>query len=239
MNISLHNICMQFGPQEVLKRIDFHDEVSTLAIIGPSGGGKSTLLRILGGLLKPTDGQGEVGGRPIQDSAAYRKTLGFVFQQNGLLKHKTALENITMPLLQVHGFSKEEASKRARGLLERFGLSNEAEKYPHALSGGQCQRIQIARAIAPSPDLILLDEPTSALDPEYTIEVLDMVLALVKEGVRFIIVTHEMGFARRACEKTMFLGEGRILEYGESESLFENPKSEALKRFLNKLLEWS
>ncbi len=123
--------------------------------------------------------------------------------------------------------------------MSRFGLSKEAGKYPNALSGGQSQRIAIARAIAPSPSLILLDEPTSALDPEYTVEVLNMVEELSKEKIRFIIVTHEMGFARHACEKTMFLGEGRILEYGRSSELFSEPKTEALKRFLERLLEWS
>ena len=230
---------MCFGSQKVLDDISFDDEISTLAVIGPSGGGKSTLLRILGGLISPVSGSGRMGELTIAADAEYRRKVGFVFQQNGLLKHKTALENITLPLTKVHGLSEEEAKEKALALLSRFGLSKEAGKYPNALSGGQSQRIAIARAIAPSPSLILLDEPTSALDPEYTVEVLNMVEELSKEKIRFIIVTHEMGFARHACEKTMFLGEGRILEYGRSSELFSEPKTEALKRFLERLLEWS
>lgn len=237
--VVLEGITMCFGAQMVLDHISFDDRVTTLAVIGPSGGGKSTLLRILGGLISPVSGTGRVGGIPIAANAEYRRKVGFVFQQNGLLKHKTALENITLPLTKVHGLSEEKARQKAMDLLERFGLSREAEKYPNELSGGQSQRIAIARAIAPSPSLILLDEPTSALDPEYTVEVLNMVEELSREKIRFIIVTHEMGFARHACEKTLFLGEGRILEYGTSSELFSAPKTEALQRFLERLLEWS
>ena len=238
LQLELKGITMTFGTQEVLKGIDLSDGISTLAVIGPSGGGKSTLLRIIGGLLSPTAGEGFVGGERIRDHADYRKRLGFVFQQNGLLKHKSALENICLPLVKVHGFSREEAGEKAMALLRRFGLEQEADKRPNALSGGQSQRIAIARAIAPNPALVLLDEPTSALDPEYTIEVLNMVRELEQEGMRFIIVTHEMGFARTACEKTLFLGEGRILEYGVSRDIFSSPRTESLKRFLEKLLEW-
>ncbi len=239
VRLELEHLSMSFGSQRVLEDISFSDSVSTLAVIGPSGGGKSTMLRILGGLLKPTAGGGSIGGAAISCTAAYRRELGFVFQQNGLLKHKSALENICLPLVKVHGYTKEKARERAMELLTRFGLEGEAEKMPHALSGGQSQRIAIARAIAPSPRLVLLDEPTSALDPEYTVEVLNMIKELEFSGMRFVIVTHEMGFARSLCKKTMFLGEGRILEYGESRELFSNPKTDALGRFLEKLLEWS
>ncbi len=239
MRVELHSITMRFGSETVLDRISFDDTVTTLAIIGPSGGGKSTLLRILGGLLPPTEGKGFVGELQIADTAAYRRSLGYVFQQNGLLKHKTALENITLPLIKVHGFKKEEANEKALSLLSRFGLEAWADRYPHELSGGQSQRIAIARALAPNPGLILLDEPTSALDPEYTVEVLNMVGELSRENVRFIIVTHEMGFARYACEKTLFLGKGKILEYGNSKDIFSNPSTDEMQKFLKKLLEWS
>ena len=243
MRIKLNKLTKQFGNHMVLNHIDFEDDFTTLAIIGSSGGGKSTLLRILGGLLEPTSGQAMLDGRASNGNRAdhllYRRQLGYVFQQNGLLKHLTALENITMPLIKVHGYSKEEAGKRANQLLSRFGLENEADKYPFALSGGQSQRISIARAIAPNPSLLLLDEPTSALDPEYTIEVLNMIQELKEEGRNFIIVTHEMGFARKACEKTMFLHDGKIMEYGHSDHLFASPQSPVLKKFLATLLEWN
>lgn len=243
MKIKLDKLTKQFGEHLVLDHIDYEDEFTTLAIIGSSGGGKSTLLRILGSLLKPSSGKAMLDGRSSQGKNAeeldYRRQLGFVFQQNGLLKHLTAIENITMPLIKVHGYNKPDATKRANDLLTRFGLTNEAEKYPYALSGGQSQRIAIARAIAPNPSLLLLDEPTSALDPEYTIEVLNMIQELKDEGRNFIIVTHEMGFARKACEKTMFLSEGKILEYGYSDELFASPQSPALRKFLATLLEWN
>lgn len=243
MRIKMEQLTKVFGRHTVLDRVDFEDDFSTLAVIGSSGGGKSTLLRILGGLIPPTSGHVMLDGKSpagkTADQLAYRRQLGFVFQQNGLLKHLTAMENITMPLIKVHGYGKDEAEKRAADLLNRFGLEKERDKYPYALSGGQSQRIAIARAIAPNPVLLLLDEPTSALDPEYTIEVLNMIQELKEEGRNFIIVTHEMGFARKACEKTMFLHEGKIAEYGFSDSLFASPGTEALKKFLATLLEWN
>ena len=243
MRIKLDRLTKAFGDHMVLDHIDFEDDFSTLAVIGSSGGGKSTLLRILAGLIPPTSGHAMLDGKsPVgktADQLAYRRQLGFVFQQNGLLKHLTAIENITMPLIKVHGLGKAEAEKRAKDLLIRFGLEKERDKYPYALSGGQSQRIAIARAIAPNPVLLLLDEPTSALDPEYTVEVLDMIRELKEEGRNFIIVTHEMGFARKACEKTMFLHEGRISEYGLSDRLFASPATDSLKKFLATLLEWN
>ena len=223
--------------------MDFEDEVQTLAIIGPSGGGKSTLLRILGGLIAPTGGRLWIDGEEIiQNEAAllqYRKKIGFVFQQGGLFRHMSARDNIAIPLEQVHGFDRAASCERAMELLERFGLKDDAEKKPAALSGGQQQRVAIARAVAARPKLLLLDEPTSALDPEYTTEVLDVIRELKEEGMRFIIVTHEMGFARHACDKAAFLCEGSLMEYGESAQLFARPQTEQLKRFLGKLLEWN
>lgn len=244
MKIEFQNLSKQFETGRlVLQPMDFYDEVHTLAVIGPSGGGKSTLLRIIGGLIAPTTGTLRVNGEEVGTNEGsllkYRRKLGFVFQQGGLFRHMNARTNITVPLEQVHGFSHEEACERAMELLTRFGLENDWKKKPAELSGGQQQRVAIARAIAAKPRLLLLDEPTSALDPEYTTEVLDIIHELKKEGMDFIIVTHEMGFARHACDKAAFLCEGTLMEYGESEQIFTSPKTEQLRQFLGKLLEWN
>lgn len=244
MKIELQGLTKQYDKEHiVLKPMDFSDDIHTLAVIGPSSGGKSTLLRILGGLLSPTAGRVSIGGEelPADENALqkYRRRLGFVFQQGGLFLHLSAKENITLPLQKVHGYTRQEAEKRAEELLERFGLGADGKKKPGALSGGQKQRVAIARAVAARPELLLLDEPTSALDPEYTNEVLDVIHELKNEGMDFVIVTHEMGFARHACEKIAFLCEGSLLEYGDSASLFANPETEQLRRFLSRLLEWN
>ena len=243
MLISLDHLCKSFDGVEVLRDITFDEEVSALAIIGPSGGGKSTLLRIIGGLEAPTSGTMAVDGSPVSfDEAslrAYRATLGFVFQDGGLFHHMTALENVALPLRMVHGASSDEADDRARELLARLGLEDSLAKRPAQLSGGQKQRVAIARALAARPRLLLLDEPTSALDPEFTTEVLDVVRDLAEAGTRFIIVTHEMGFARRACDHVAFLYGGRLLEYGAAARLFDHPETPELTRFLSRLLEWS
>lgn len=243
MNIKLNGICKSFNGTHVLRNITFDEEVKALAIIGPSGGGKSTLLRILGGLLAPDSGTLAVDGAQVdfseQGLLAYRKKLGFVFQDGGLFHHLTAHENIALLLRAVHGMTEEEAAARANDLLVRLGLADAADRRPARLSGGQKQRVAIARAIAAGPELLLLDEPTSALDPEYTTEVLDVINGLKQEGTRFIIVTHEMGFARKACDHAAFLYDGRLAEYGESECMFTDPSTPELKRFLGRLLEWS
>lgn len=227
----------------VLNHISFSDDVTSLAIIGPSGGGKSTFLRILGGLLPMDSGELTVDGDRVSGNEKelidYRRKIGFVFQKSGLFHHLTGRENIVLPLMKVHGLSESEANERADELLKRFGLYDDADKRPSALSGGQQQRIAIARAIAPNPKLLLLDEPTSALDPEYTVEVLNMIEDLKESGIRFIIVTHEMGFARNACDKVAFLYDGKLLEYGDSKETFTDPKTAELKRFLGRLLEWT
>ncbi len=245
MRIKLTDLNKTFSSNEkvILRNVNLDDEVTSLAIIGPSGGGKSTLLRIIGGLLSPDSGSINVDGTEVhQDNRSliqYRREIGFVFQQGGLFHHMTGRENIVRPLVAVHGYSEEEAGKRADELLERFGLAEDGHKLPAALSGGQRQRIAIARAIAPNPKLLLLDEPTSALDPEYTTEVLNMVSELRKSGIRFIIVTHEMGFARKACDKVAFLYGGSIAEYGESEKVFANPEAPEFKNFLGKMFIWN
>lgn len=242
MHVRLDNIDKSFGDVAVLKQVSLSDRIDKLAIIGPSGGGKTTLLRIIGGLLVPSAGRVFVDGEEVEYSeeklCGYRAQLGYVFQQGGLFHHMSARKNIALPLQVVHGVGEEEALERAQQLLDRFGLNQEGDKLPLQLSGGQQQRAAIARAIAASPKLVLLDEPTSALDPEYTNEVLDVINDLGQAGIRFIIVTHEMGFARHACDKIAFLCEGRLLEYGTSTELFESPSTPELQRFLGKLLEW-
>jgi polar amino acid transport system ATP-binding protein len=242
MRVSLEKLGKEFDGVPVLRELCFDADISTLAIIGPSGSGKSTLLRIIGGLLPPSRGTVRVDGRPLifEEKAliSHRTQLGFVFQRGGLFHHLSARENIALPLQVVHGMSTQAAHQRADALLERFGLNAEREKRPVQLSGGQQQRVAIARAVAPQPRLLLLDEPTSALDPEYTNEVLDLIRDLKDDGVRFIIVTHEMGFARRACDKLAFLHQGSLLEYGPSAQLFNKPQTPELQHFLSRLLEW-
>ena len=244
MKIKFQALSKQFGDGRfIINEMDYDDDIHTLAIIGSSGSGKSTLLRMLGGLLTPTSGTIWIDGQEIEQTdaalTAYRKQIGFVFQQGGLFRHMSALDNIAIPLVKVHGYDKTQANDRALELLKRFGLENEAHKKPSELSGGQQQRVAIARAIAPKPKLLLLDEPTSALDPEYTNEVLDIVNELQKEGMDFVIVTHEMGFARHACEKIAFLHDGKLIETGRSEDVFQHPQTEQLQKFLRKLLEWN
>ncbi|MGH4049826.1 MAG: amino acid ABC transporter ATP-binding protein [Clostridium sp.] len=242
MNIELKHISKSFEDKVVLQDICFEDDINSIAIIGPSGGGKSTLLRIIGGLLIPNSGEMYIDDqkidfneKPLQN---YRRNIGFVFQSKGLFEHLTAMENVTLPLIHSFGINKVQALQTANKLFERFGLLEEKNKYPFQLSGGQQQRISIARAVAVKPKLLLLDEPTSALDPEYTSEVLDMLRELKNDGLKTIIVTHEMGFAKNACEKSIYLADNKIIESGKSSEIFEFPKSKQLKSFLNKILEW-
>ena len=242
MHIKLDSLTHSFSDEKkVLNNINFEDECKSLAIIGPSGGGKSTLLRVLGGLLYPSSGEFYFNQNKIDFKAhnEWHKKIGFVFQTNGLFPHLTGLQNIILPLTEVFNFTILDATKKANELLERFGLLADAHKYPHQLSGGQCQRIAIARAVIVNPELLLLDEPTSALDPEYTSEVLDMINELTIEGQNIIVVTHEMGFARLACERVMFLYDGNIVEYNCNEHFFNNPQSAELTSFLAKILEWN
>lgn len=244
MKIEINQLAKYFSADKyVLKDLSFHDEIHSLAIIGSSGSGKSTFLRVLGGLITPNEGEVIINGEKLpqneRELVEYRKKIGFVFQQGGLFRHLNALDNIALPLIKVHNYNQASAEKRARELLERFGLAHDMYKKPSALSGGQQQRVAIARAIASKPKLLLLDEPTSALDPEYTNEVLDIINELKNDGLDFIIVTHEMGFARHACEKAVFLHQGKLLESAKSEQLFTAPQSDELKRFLGKILEWN
>lgn len=242
MNLELINICKSFEEKVVLQDVSFEEDIHSIAVIGPSGGGKSTLLRIIGGLLLPNSGEIAIDGEKINFNEKslhiYRRNIGFVFQSKGLFEHLTAMENIILPLIHTFGMNKSEGIKIANDLFLRFGLSEKKNKYPYQLSGGQQQRISIARAVAVKPKLLLLDEPTSALDPEYTSEVLNMLGELHNDGLKTIIVTHEMGFAKNVCEKVMFLANNRIIESGKSTEIFNTPKSEELRTFLNKILEW-
>ncbi len=242
MNLELNNICKSFNTQVVLQDICFHEDITSVAVIGPSGGGKSTLIRIIGGLLAADSGEIKVDGKKIEQHEKalqiYRREIGFVFQANGLFEHLTAAENVMLPLIHTYNISKTDAADTADRLFDRFGLKEGKNKYPSQLSGGQQQRIAIARAIAVKPKLLILDEPTSALDPEYTVEVLDMLLELRGEGLNSIIVTHEIGFAKNACDKVIFLANNRIIESGVSSGIFKSPKTKELQSFLNKILEW-
>lgn len=243
MELQIDHLTKRFKNQVVLDDISQHIQAQALALIGASGSGKTTLLKIIGGLLQPD--QGSVGlnqlrlpnqEKPLID---YRRQLGYVFQQSGLFAHMTALDNLVCPLVQVHKLDKTKALDISERLLKQFGLWDQAHKKPHALSGGQQQRIAIARAMAHQPKVLLLDEPTSALDPEYTVEVLDMLKELQEDGVQMIIVTHEMGFARKACDQVAFLDKGKLVEVGHSEQVFAEPQTKACQQFLSKILEWS
>lgn len=237
MNIKISGLSKAFGAETVLDGISLDADFETLAVIGPSGGGKSTLLRILGGLLLPDAGQVFIDGKEIprneKQLSAYRRDIGFVFQSKGLFGHMTALENVTAPLIHTFGVSRAAATETANGLFARFGLYESRGKYPHQLSGGQQQRIAIARAVAVKPKLLLLDEPTSALDPQYTGEVFHMLRELQEDGLNTIIVTHVMEFAKTACGHVLFLANSKIAGFGESADMLNSPKPAQIRDFLN------
>lgn len=244
MRIELAGVSKTFSDgNKALDDITYREDFNVLAVIGPSGGGKSTLLRILGGLIAPTSGEVSFDGDKVsfdeKHLIRYRREIGFVFQAKGLFNHLTARQNIVLPLVNVHGYTKNSAESAADNLLDRFGLSGGSHKFPHELSGGQQQRVAIARAVAVKPKLLLLDEPTSALDPELTNEVLDLINELRSDGLNIILVTHEMGFAKKACDKLMFIVNGRLAEWGDSEKLFTRPGTAELAWFLSKVLEWN
>jgi polar amino acid transport system ATP-binding protein len=209
-------------------------------IFGPSGGGKSTLLRCINGLEKPNSGTLIVDGIDVTDKKAnidlVRAEVGMVFQLFNLFPHLTALGNVTIAQEKVRKRSKEEAERVAMELLERVGMPEKADAYPDQLSGGQKQRVAMARALAMNPKIMLFDEPTSALDPEMIKEVLDVMLDLAKEGMTMVVVSHEMGFARAAADRMVFLEEGRVIEEATTEELFVSPKEERTKLFLSHIL---
>ena len=238
MKVELEHLVKRFGGENVIDDVSFAVETSALALIGSSGGGKSTLLRRWSGLLPATSGSIRMDGRLVpkteRECIAFRRTLGYVFQQGNLFQHLSAQENIALVLREVHGWTKEAADARAFELLAHFGLAEHADKHPSELSGGQQQRAAIARAVAPRPKLLLLDEPTSALDPEYTAEVLDLTAQLRGEGIEFVIVTHEMAFARDVSSHVVYMNQGVICEEGSPKEVFNNPKQQRTREFLSR-----
>ena len=211
-----------------------------VVIIGPSGSGKSTMLRCVNGLEKPTSGHILIDGVDTTDASSdirkIREEVGMVFQSFNLFPHLTVLDNITLAPIKVRKMNKAEAEDLAMQLLRRVGLEEKAKVHPTQLSGGQQQRVAIARALAMNPKAMLFDEPTSALDPEMIKEVLDVMLALAKDGMTMLLVTHEMGFARAAADKVVFMDIGEIIETGTPERMFSSPESERTKDFLNHIL---
>jgi polar amino acid transport system ATP-binding protein len=243
MRLDLTDISKSYGDHVVLDGISLSiPEMRTVAIMGPSGGGKSTLLRIIAGLEIPDKGILSFDGNTVQFDEdyllPYRRRIGVVFQSFNLFPHLTARENISLPLEKVHSYSPDDAAAYALQLLSRFQLAGHAYKTPAQLSGGQKQRVAIARAVAIKPRLLLFDEPTSALDPEMTVEVLDLISELRTEGRPLLIVTHEIGFARKAADQVIFIHEGRVLEHGNAADLFERPATPELQGFLEKVLRY-
>ncbi|HZO67716.1 MAG TPA: amino acid ABC transporter ATP-binding protein [Kribbellaceae bacterium] len=239
--VVLKDVNKHFGELHVLKDINLSiGKGEVVVVIGPSGSGKSTLCRAINRLEPIDSGTIALDGQPLPEEgkalARLRADVGMVFQSFNLFAHKTILQNVTLGPLKVRGMSKSEADKSARALLERVGVANQAEKYPAQLSGGQQQRVAIARALAMDPKVMLFDEPTSALDPEMINEVLDVMINLAKQSMTMVVVTHEMGFARKAANRVVFMADGQIVEEAEPERFFTDPQSKRAKDFLSKIL---
>ncbi|MCX0401467.1 amino acid ABC transporter ATP-binding protein [Clostridium perfringens] len=239
--INVRNLYKSFGKNEVLK--DINETIKkgeVVVIIGPSGSGKSTFLRCLNLLEEPTSGVINFEGEDITDKNVdinkIREKMGMVFQQFNLFPHKTVMENLTIGPTKIKNISNGEAIKKGSELLEKVGLLDKKNVYPNSISGGQKQRIAIARALAMEPDVMLFDEPTSALDPEMVGEVLGVMKSLAKDGMTMVVVTHEMGFAKEVGDRILFMDEGRIIEEGTPEDIFQNPKNSRTKDFLSKVL---
>ncbi|MFJ5709157.1 amino acid ABC transporter ATP-binding protein [Streptomyces sp. NPDC093105] len=239
--IELRGVNKHYGTLHVLQGIDLTvGRGEVVVVIGPSGSGKSTLCRAMNRLEAIESGEIRIDGRPLpeegKDLARLRAEVGMVFQSFNLFAHKTVLANVSLAQIKVRGRKREEADRRSRELLDRVGLAAHAEKYPAQLSGGQQQRVAIARALAMDPKALLFDEPTSALDPEMINEVLEVMQQLAREGMTMVVVTHEMGFARSAANRVVFMADGRILEDRAPEEFFTAPRSERAKDFLSKIL---
>jgi len=240
--VVLEGVNKHFGDVHVL-----HDITVTVhrgevvVLIGPSGSGKSTLCRAINRLEPIESGSITIDGRPLPEEGAalaqLRADVGMVFQSFNLFAHKTILQNVTLGPIKVRKRSRAAAEKQAMELLERVGVAAQASKYPAQLSGGQQQRVAIARSLAMEPKVMLFDEPTSALDPEMINEVLDVMVELARSGMTMIVVTHEMGFARRAAHRVLFMADGRIVEQAEPERFFTAPQSDRAKDFLGKILQ--
>ena len=241
--ISVQNLVKEYNHGAVHALNDCNLDIrkgEVVAIIGPSGSGKSTLLRSLNLLEQPTSGAIYFDGVDLADKSVdinlHRQKMGMVFQHFNLFPHKTVLQNITMAPVTLKKKTAEEANAQATALLERIGLADKANEYPNMLSGGQKQRIAIVRALAMDPEVMLFDEPTSALDPEMVGEVLDLMRDLAKDGMTMAVVTHEMGFAREVADRVVFMADGKILEEGAPNELFDHPKDPRLQDFLSKVL---
>jgi len=239
--VVLDNVNKYFGDLHVLQDINLSvARGEVVVIIGPSGSGKSTLCRAINRLEPITSGTISIDGVPLPAEgkalAQLRSDVGMVFQSFNLFAHKTVLQNVTMGPVKVRKMRKAEAEELAMGLLERVGVANQANKLPAQLSGGQQQRVAIARALAMKPKVMLFDEPTSALDPEMINEVLDVMVDLAQEGMTMIVVTHEMGFARKAGDRVVFMDSGSIVEEADPDEFFTNPRTDRAKDFLSKIL---
>ena len=238
--IKLENVHKSFGKNEVLKGINLHiEQGQVVVIIGPSGSGKSTVLRTMNYLEEPTSGKVIVDGMDLSDKKKLnevRAEVGMVFQNFNLFPHMTVMDNLTLAQTKVRKISTDEAKKIGQALLDRVGLGDKANAYPDSLSGGQKQRVAIARALAMKPKVMLFDEPTSALDPEMVSEVLDVMKSLAEDGMTMVIVTHEMGFAKKVADRVLFVDGGLILEDDTPERVFDSPTNERTKSFLDKIL---
>lgn len=239
--IRMQDVDKYFGPLHVLKNINIEvPQGQVVVVLGPSGSGKSTLCRAINRLEPINSGSIEIDGKPLPAEgkalAALRADVGMVFQSFNLFAHKTILENVMLAPVKVRRTAQAEARKTSMSLLDRVGIADQADKYPAQLSGGQQQRAAIARALAMRPKVMLFDEPTSALDPEMINEVLDVMVTLAKEGMTMVVVTHEMGFARNAAQRVVFMADGEIVEDSTPQEFFTAPKSNRAKDFLGKIL---
>ena len=238
--IKLEHVFKNFGKNEVLKDINLTvKEGEKLVIIGPSGSGKSTTVRCMNFLEEPTSGSVYINGIRLTRKnkvEVVRNTSAMVFQQFNLYPHMNVLHNLTLAPVKLHGVPRKEAEERAFHYLEIVGLSDKAHAYPATLSGGQQQRVAIARALCSQAKIILFDEPTSALDPEMVQEVLDVIVRLSDENITMVVVTHEMGFAREIADRIIFMDNGQIIEEGEPQFFFQNPREERTKLFLSKII---
>ncbi|MDO4913690.1 MAG: amino acid ABC transporter ATP-binding protein [Bifidobacteriaceae bacterium] len=247
MNVSEHplveltHVEKHFGSLHVLKDINLQvNKGEVLVVVGPSGSGKSTMCRTINRLETIDSGTIRINGKNLPEEgkglALLRAEVGMVFQSFNLFANKTILENVTLAPMKVRHMSQQDAERQAMDLLSRVGVASQANKMPSQLSGGQQQRVAIARALAMQPQVMLFDEPTSALDPEMVNEVLDVMVELAQEGMTMICVTHEMGFARKAADRIVFMADGQILEQDTPDEFFENPKTDRAKDFLSKIL---
>ena len=239
--VEMEHVDKYFGDLHVLNDIDLTvAKGEVVVVIGPSGSGKSTLCRTINRLESINSGTIKIDGSLLPEEgkalAQLRSDVGMVFQSFNLFAHKTILENVTLGPIKVRGMKKADADAKAMELLKRVGVDHQAAKYPAQLSGGQQQRVAIARSLAMEPKVMLFDEPTSALDPEMINEVLDVMIQLAKSGMTMVVVTHEMGFARKAANRVVFLADGQIVEENTPEEFFTNPQSDRAKDFLGKIL---